>query len=147
MEILKHVDVLFGVDSLETSPICLDFQAFRNAIQKMLDSQPHLKAVASTMRIVKSANVNDWSGLLWLNGSFYEGICINNLEIYDRVGGGDSFASGLIFGMMKNESPQKSINYAVTHGALTMSTPGDNSMATKEEVEKLTLFQDASVFR
>jgi len=80
-------------------------------------------------------------------GSFYEAAHHEDLEIFDRVGGGDSFASGLIYGFMTFNDPQKAVEYGAAHGALAMTTPGDTSMATLEEVEKLTKGGGARVDR
>ncbi len=95
-------------------------------IQQVVAAYPNFKAVATTLRSVKSATVNDWGAILWTNGEFYQAVQRDGLEILDRVGGGDSFASGLIYGLMEFDDP-----------ALAMTTPGDTSMATLKEVEKL----------
>ena len=81
--------------------------------------------------------MNDWGALCWMGGKFYESKKYPDLEILDRVGGGDSFASGLIYGLMTTGDPQKAVDYGAAHGALAMTTPGDTSMASKDEVEKL----------
>src|SRR5438270_91811 len=86
---------------------------------------------------VKSATVNDWGAICWAGGKFYEATNRKDLEILDRVGGGDSFASGLIYGLMTSGDPQLAVEYGAAHGALVMTTPGDTSMATLTEVEKL----------
>ncbi len=133
--LLDHVDVLFGVESLEKQPDGLKSEPFREAILKMVDRHPNLKVAATTMRFAKSANINDWSGLLWMDGTFYQGMQMENLEILDRVGGGDAFAAGLIYALLDTKDPEKAIQYAVVHGALTMTTPGDNSIVSQAEVE------------
>ena len=89
------------------------------------------------MRAAKTATVNDWAAICWMDGKFYESKKYPDLEILDRVGGGDSFACGLIYGLMTTGDPQKAVDYGAAHGALAMTTPGDTSMATKDEVEKL----------
>ena len=89
------------------------------------------------MRTVKTANINDWGAICWADGKFYEAPLRENLEILDRVGGGDSFASGLIYGFMISGAPQLAVNFGTAHGALTMTTPGDTTMASLKEVEKL----------
>ncbi len=134
-QLLRHTDVLFGVESLEQQPGSLDGKPFRDAILKMVDRHPHLKVVASTMRFARNANVNDWSGLLWQNDTFYQGLKLEKLEMLDRVGGGDAFASGLIYGFLDGKILEEVIQYGVIHGALTMTTPGDNSMVSRHEVE------------
>ncbi|MHB1309237.1 MAG: PfkB family carbohydrate kinase, partial [Limisphaerales bacterium] len=94
-------------------------------------------ATATTLRAVKTATINDWAAIAWMDGRFFESRRYPDLEILDRVGGGDSFASGFIYGLMTTGDPQKAVEYGAAHGALAMTTPGDTSMATKSEVEKL----------
>jgi 2-dehydro-3-deoxygluconokinase len=144
---LPHVDVLFGVEGLDSVPSDLDPEPFRLAIKKTADVYPELKTIATTMRIVRTATRNDWSGLLWHGGRFYEGPRFPNMEILDRVGGGDAFAAGIIYGLLSNLSPQKTIDYGVVHGALTMTTPGDNSMCTLAELDRFLAGRDAGVVR
>ncbi len=96
---------------------------------------PNFKVIATTLRTVKTATVNGWKALCYADGKVYNSLEYENLEIMDRVGGGDSFASGLIYGLMKYGDAQAAVNYGVVHGALAMTTPGDTSMATLKEVE------------
>lgn len=145
--ILPHVDVLFGVDSLDTIPIGLDPEPFRRAILKIAGEHPNLTAIATTMRVVRTASRNDWSGLLWHGGRFYDGIRFADMEIFDRVGGGDAFAAGIVHGLLANLDPQKSIDYGVAHGALTMTTPGDSSMCTLAELDRFLDSADSGVIR
>ena len=145
--ILQDVDVLFGVESLERNPVGLESDLFRRAILKTAEKHPHLKTIASTMRVVKTANVNDWSGILWHEGDFFEGIRFENLEIFDRVGGGDAFAAGIIHGLLEGLPPQKTIDYGVAHGALTMTTPGDNSMISLPELDRFLDKRESGVLR
>jgi 2-dehydro-3-deoxygluconokinase len=90
--------------------------------------------VATTLRKATTANRNDWGAICFADGVFHEAKTRKDLEIYDRVGGGDSFASGLIYGLMTGQSPHWAVECGAAHGALAMTTPGDTSMATKEEV-------------
>ena len=106
-------------------------------IGKVVAEYPNFKVVATTLRGVKTATVNDWGAVCWADGKFYESKKYQGLEIFDRVGGGDSFASGLVYGLMSSGDPQKAVDYGAAHGALAMTTPGDTSMATQAEVEKL----------
>lgn len=145
--ILPYVDVLFGIEELERAPEGLETELFRDAILATAAAQPHIKTIVSTMRFVKSASINDWSGLLWHEGQFYEGLHLENLEIYDRVGAGDAFAAGVIYGRLENLPLQKTIDYGVIHGALTMTTPGDNSMFSLSELDRLLATKDAGVMR
>ena len=85
----------------------------------------------------KTASINDWGAICYYDGNFHEAIHRPGLEIFDRVGGGDSFASGLAYGFLATGDAEKAVNYGAAHGALAMTTPGDTSMALKEEVEKM----------
>ena len=148
-EIAKYIDVMIGNE--EDFTACLGFEIEGNdenlkelnidgyfkMIEKAVKVYPNFKAVATTLRTVKTATVNDWSAICWADGKIYRGLELPGLEIYDRVGGGDSFASGLIYGLMETGDPQKAVNYGVAHGALVMTTPGDTSMASLKEVERI----------
>ena len=96
-----------------------------------------VKVIASTLRTVHSASINDWSAICFADGKVYKAPDYKNLEIFDRVGGGDSFASGLLYGFLTTGEPQKAVEYGSAHGALAMTTPGDTSMASLKEVESL----------
>jgi 2-dehydro-3-deoxygluconokinase len=146
-ELLKQVDVVFGVESLEPPVSGLKSKSFEKAVRQMADHYPHLKVIATTLRLVKSANRNDWGGLAWIGGQVYQAPVYQDLEIYDRVGGGDAFAAGLIYGLLTAVSPEKALAYAVAHGALTMSTPGDTSLVSLSEVESLLATGDSAVIR
>lgn len=148
-EIAKYVDVMIGNE--EDFTACLGFEIEGNdenlkeldieGYKRMLDNvakvYPNFKAIGNTLREVKSATVNDWAAMVWAGGEIYKSRDYKGLEIMDRVGGGDSFASGLIYGLMETQDPQKAVEYGAAHGALAMTTPGDTSMARKAEVEKL----------
>jgi len=148
-EIAKYVDVMIGNE--EDFTVCLGFKVegvdkklskldpenFKKMIRTCLSQYSHLKAVATTLRGVKTATINDWSAVLYYSGKFYQAIKRENLEIYDRVGGGDSFASGLIYGFLTDKDPQEIVEYGAAHGALAMTTPGDTTMASLKEVEKI----------
>lgn len=148
-EIAKYIDVMIGNE--EDFTACLGFEIEGNdenlkelnidgyfkMIEKAVKVYPNFKAVATTLRTVKTATINDWSAICWADGKIYRGLELPGLEIYDRVGGGDSFASGLIYGLMETGDPQKAVNYGVAHGALAMTTPGDTSMASLKEVERI----------
>lgn len=148
-EIAKYIDVMIGNE--EDFTACLGFEVEGNdenlkslnieGYYKMLGEvvkvYPNFKVIATTLRTVKTATVNDWSAICYANGKVYNGLSLPGLEILDRVGGGDSFASGLIYGLMTTGDPQKAVNYGVAHGALAMTTPGDTSMASLKEVENI----------
>ena len=158
-EIAKYIDVMIGNE--EDFTACLGFEIEGNdenlkelnldgyikMIQKAAKDYPNFKAVATTLRTVRSATVNDWSAVCWSDGEICRGLDLKGLEIYDRVGGGDSFASGLIYGLMETGDLQTAVNYGVAHGALAMTTPGDTSMATKAEVERIVNGAGARVQR
>ena len=111
----------------------------QDGYKKMLDeaakSYPNFKAVATTLRQVKTATINDWSALCWAEGKIYKSRDYLDLEVMDRVGGGDSFASGLIYGLMTTGDVELAVNYGAAHGALAMTTPGDTTMVSRKEVE------------
>jgi 2-dehydro-3-deoxygluconokinase len=115
----------------------LDSKNFRLMIESVVAKYPNLQVVATTLRNAKTATVNDWGGICYFGGDFYEAKGFPNLEILDRVGGGDSFASGLIYGLMIGKGPQWAVDCGCAHGALAMTTPGDTSMATFSEVERV----------
>ena len=148
-EIAKYVDVMIGneedftaclgfhVEGTDENLLHLDVTAFRKMIGTAIKTFPNFKATATTLRTAHTATVNDWAAIAWYNGSFFESRTYPELEILDRVGGGDSFASGFIYGLMATGDAQKAVDYGAAHGALAMTTPGDTSMADKGEVEKL----------
>jgi len=121
--------------------------AFKQMIGKAVKAYPNFRAVATTLRAVKTATRNDWGAICWAGGAFHEAPNRAGLEILDRVGGGDSFASGLIYGLLKFNDPQKAVEYGAAHGALAMTTPGDTSMASLKEVEALVKGGSARVQR
>lgn len=108
---------------------------------------PNFKEVATTLREVKTATINDCGAVLYYDGQFYLATKRENLEIYDRVGGGDSFASGLIYGFLNDKNPQEIVEYGVAHGALVMTTPGDTLMASLEEVEEIVYKRNTRIKR
>ena len=107
-------------------------------IERAAAAYPNFQVIATTLRAVKTATVNDWSAIAWLRpGGFAESTRRPGLEILDRVGGGDSFAAGLIFGLLSDLGLHMAVEYGAAHGALAMTTPGDTSTARKEEVDNL----------
>lgn len=120
---------------------------FQRLVCQARDQFPNLSAIATTVRRVRSGTRNDWSGLLWLDGEIYPSKPYDDLEILDRVGGGDAFASGLIFGLLQGLGGERSIEYAAAHGALTMTTPGDVSMVTVSDVERLMAGRASGIVR
>jgi len=111
----------------------LDPESFKQMIRMVVQDFP-FKVVATTLRKATTATRNDWGALCYTNGEFYEAAKRENLEILDRVGGGDSFASGLIYGFLSDKDPSWAVECGAAHGALAMTTPGDTTMATLDEV-------------
>ena len=125
----------------------VDAGAFKAMIETAVAAFPNFKVAATTLRRVITATRNDWSAVLWHGGTFFESRKYPDLEVLDRVGGGDSFASGLTFGFLSRNDPQAAVDYGAAHGALASTTPGDTSMATQKEVEKLMKGGGARVVR
>ena len=115
----------------------LNISGFKKMIERAVQVYPNFKVVATTLRTVKTATVNDWGAICWANGTVYEATYRDNLEIMDRVGGGDSFASGLIYGLLTFNDAQQAVEYGAAHGALARTSPGDTSRANLKEGEKL----------
>lgn len=142
------VDVMLGNE--EDFTACLGFQVpgaaedlshlevegFKSMLTEATASYSNLAVVATTLRTVRTATVNDWGAIAWSSAEgFVEAAPRTGLEILDRVGGGDSFASGLVYGLLQNKSLAEAVEFGAAHGALAMTTPGDTSMATLQEVE------------
>jgi 2-dehydro-3-deoxygluconokinase len=137
----------FQVPGMDEHISNLDPANFKKMIAEVCRMYPNFKVVGTTLRNAKTASINDWGAILWTDGSFYEAPLRENLEIYDRVGGGDSFASGLAYGFLAGKTPQQAVEYGAAHGALAMTTPGDTSMATLKEVESAMKGKGARVIR
>ena len=137
----------FEVEGVDENISHIDVSAFKAMIEKAVKSFPNFKVVATTLRAVRSATRNDWGAICFAGGQFFEATHRPDLEILDRVGGGDSFASGLVYGLMKLGDAQLAVEYGAAHGALAMTTPGDTSMATLKEVESLVRGGSARVQR
>lgn len=137
----------FEVDGIDENLSSLDIENFQKMIAAVVKEFPNFKVVATTLRTVKTASINDWGAVCWADGEFYKAPMRRDLEILDRVGGGDSFASGLIYGLLTGNDPQRAVDYGSAHGALAMTTPGDTTMATLKEVEKIVAGGSARVVR
>jgi 2-dehydro-3-deoxygluconokinase len=158
-ELAKYVDVMIGneedftvslgfeVEGVDKNLSKLDTANFKKMISNVIEAYPNFKATATTLRTVKTATVNSWGAICWAGGDFYEATLREDLEIFDRVGGGDSFASGLIYAFLSDLDPQSAVEYGAAHGALAMTTPGDTSMASLKEVENLVKGAGARVVR
>ncbi|HEX3355770.1 MAG TPA: sugar kinase [Tepidisphaeraceae bacterium] len=144
--LVQYIDCLIGneedfqkvlgyhVEGVDIEKGELDTTAFKNMVNKVVKDYSNIKVVGTTLRGVKTALINDWSAILWHDGKFYDGVRFDGLEIEDRVGGGDGFASGFAYGFLSGKSPQECVDLGVAHGALLMSTRGDTSQITLDEL-------------
>ncbi len=158
-EIAKYVDVMIGneedftaslgfeVEGLDHNISAIETDAFKRMIETAVKEFPNFKVAATTLRRVITASRNDWSAICWHDGAFHESRKYPELDILDRVGGGDSFASGLAFGFLSQNDAQAAVEYGAAHGALASTTPGDTSMVTRKEVEKVMKGGGARVVR
>jgi 2-dehydro-3-deoxygluconokinase len=145
-ELVPHIDCLIGneedfqkvlgfeVEGVDDSLSALDTRAYKKMVEKVVKTYPNLKVVGTTLREVKSGLVNNWSAILWHEGTFYESRRFDGLEIEDRVGGGDGFSSGFAYGFLNNKSPQDCVDLGAAHGALLQTTRGDTSQIDLEEL-------------
>lgn len=157
--IAPYVDVMLGNEEDFTACLGLEVEdasddvtnlnqdAYQSMIEEAVSVYPNFRAVATTLRDVVTATKNDWSAIAWHDGQFFASTQRPELEIMDRVGGGDSFASGFIYGFLEFDDAQQAVEYGAAHGALAMTTPGDTSMATLPEVKKLVAGASARVDR
>lgn len=155
--IVEHVDVLFGNEEdlqlglglkgpdVEKSSK-LDATSFYAMMDEVTKRFPNVSAVATTMREVVSTNKHNWSAVLYYNGKGYQAPTAT-LDVYDRVGGGDGFAAGLIYGLLSGKDPEQALRLGWAHGALLTTFPGDTSMASIEQVESLAAGATARIQR
>ena len=158
-EIARSIDVMIGNEEDFTACLGLEVEGvdenlkelplagYRKMIERATREFPNFQAIATTLRGVKTASVNDWGAICWKDGVLHEAIHRPDLAIFDRVGGGDSFASGLIYGLITTGDAAVAVNYGAAHGALAMTTPGDTTMANLTEVESLMKGASARVKR
>ncbi len=158
-KIAEYVDVMIGneedfiaclglaVEGNENGLKKLNLDGYKKMMREAVRQYPNFKVVATTLREVKTATINDWSAICFADKQFYKAKDYKALEILDRVGGGDSFASGMIYGLMTTGNPELAVNYGAAHGALAMMTPGDTSMANCREVESVMAGAGARVVR
>lgn len=158
-EIIPNVDVIIGneedfqkvlgfdiegtTENLEELPV----ENYKRMVERVVKAYPNVKAICTTLREVKSGLLNNWSGILWYDGQFYDARRYENLEIEDRVGGGDGFSSGVAYGFLNGLSPQDVVNFGAAHGALLQSTRGDTSQLTLEEVTRVMGGGSARIIR
>jgi 2-dehydro-3-deoxygluconokinase len=139
-----------GFEVPDTGPDLTNLEAasFQQMIGEVTAAYPNFAVVATTLRTVRTATVNDWGAIAWsAQTGFVQATHRPGLEIMDRVGGGDSFASGLVYGLMEKGDLATAVEYGAAHGALAMTTPGDTSMVTLREVERLAAGGGARVQR
>src|SRR3989440_8106584 len=158
-ELARYVDVMIGneedftaalgfeVEGLDEHHSKLDIEYFRRMMERAVAEHPNFQVVATTLRNAKTASINDWGAVCYVDGEFYKAVARENLEIFDRVGGGDSFASGLLYGFLMNKGAQYAVECGAAHGALAMTTPGDTTMVTLAEVERVMKGGTARVAR
>ena len=158
-ELVSLADVLFGneedfsvalgfdVEGVDEHHASLPAESFKKMIGAVRSQFSQVQVVATTLRVARSATRNDWGAIAWCDGEFHEATPRPDIEILDRIGGGDSYASGLIYGLLANRGAAWSVECGVAHGALAMTTPGDTSMATLAEVERVMKGGTARVSR
>lgn len=158
-ELAQYVDVMLGneedftaclgyqIEGQDESHSKLDVTSFEKMIRQAVADYPNFAVVATTLRNAKTASINDWGAVCFSDGQLYQAALRNDLEILDRVGGGDSFASGLIYGFLSGESPQWAVDCGAAHGALAMTTPGDTTTASLSEVQRVMKGGGARVAR
>ena len=158
-EIAKYVDVMIGNEEDFTACLGLEIEGNDKDLKKLnvsgyekmqkalTEVYPNISVVATTLRTVITASKNDWTAIAYSDGKVYNGSEYKGLDIYDRVGGGDSFASGLVYGLISEKTVSEALEYGIAHGALAMTTPGDTTMASKKEVEALMAGAGARVIR
>lgn len=143
--LMPYVDVFFGHEGDLASELCdtstglpsHDVESYRDMARRVLADFPDVKVIATTIRNARTANRNDWSAFAYALDEVHESMGFEAMEILDRVGGGDAFAAGLIYGLLQEMGIFWALNCGVAHGALAMTTPGDSSMATRSDVERL----------
>jgi 2-dehydro-3-deoxygluconokinase len=136
----------YEIPGMDESLSNFEVDGFKTMIQTVVKDFP-FSVIATTLRKAKTATINDWGAICYCDGRFYEARHRENLEILDRVGGGDSFAAGLIYGFLEGKDPQWSVDCGAAHGALAMTTPGDTTMATAKEVFQLMKGSGARIAR
>lgn len=143
--LMPYVDVLFGHEGdlaeapnqASTGPVWHTAESFGSMAARVSAEFPNLKLIATTVRRPLTANRNSWSAFCSIQGVTVEGLRFDDLEILDRVGGGDSFVAGVLYGLLAGKDVQYAVNCGVAHGALAMTTPGDSSTASLDEIERL----------
>lgn len=146
-KLLPFADVVFGLPDYASSIVDFDKKGFRAAARKLRDDFPNLKYIATTFREAKSAGLHNLTAACFSDGEVFKAPRFPDVQVFDRVGSGDSFASGFIYGMLENKGAQYAVECGTAHSCLAMTTPGDNSMARLDEIEKLMSGGDSNVVR
>lgn len=158
-ELVPHIDCLIGneedfqkvlgfeVEGADETLSALDTSAYKRMVEKVVETYPNIKVVGTTLREVKSGLVNNWSAILWHEARFYESRRYDNLEIEDRVGGGDGFSSGFAYGFLNGKSPQECVDLGAAHGALLQTTRGDTSQIDLDELRHVAKGGSARIKR
>ena len=145
-DLVPHIDCLIGneedfqkvlgfdVEGQDEHLAALDTSAYKRMVERVVKAYPNVKVVGTTLREVKSGLVNNWSAILYVDGAFYESRRYENLEIEDRVGGGDGFSSGFAYGFLNGKTPQECVDLGAAHGALLQTTRGDTSQIDLDEL-------------
>ncbi len=145
--LVPYIDVLIGneedfqkvlgftVEGTDEHLKKLPIEGYKKMVERVVAAHPHVRAVGTTLREVVSGLVNNWSAIMYYDGEFYESRRYEHLEIEDRVGGGDGFCSGFVYGLLHGMQPQECVEMGAAHGALLQSTRGDTSMVTMEEIK------------
>ena len=158
-QLVRHADVVIGneedysaalgypLEGVGEDLLDLEARTYQKMLARVFADFPRLGVAAATLRQVRSASVNDWSAVCQTRDSFHEGRLMAGIEIFDRIGGGDSFVSGLAYGLLSDLDVDTALAFGLAHGALAMTTPGDTSMATLAEVRRLAAGRSARVIR
>lgn len=146
-ELLEFADVVFGVEGFHACLADFPEGSFRRAASEMFERHPHLKIAATTLRDIRSASRHDLGGVCFANDNVARAIEFIDVEVLDRVGSGDAFAAGFIYGLLSGSEPQESINLAVASAALSLASLGDGSSATLAEIERLAIGSDRRALR
>ncbi len=146
-KLVPYIDVLIGneedfqkvlgfeVEGTDEHLKKLPVEGYKKMVERVVTAYPHVLAVGTTLREVVSGLVNNWSAIMYYDGQFYASRRYEHLEIEDRVGGGDGFCSGFVYGLLHGMNPQECVEMGAAHGALLQSTRGDTSMVTMEELK------------
>jgi 2-dehydro-3-deoxygluconokinase len=146
-KLIPFIDVIIGneedfqkslgceVKGIDKNLKILPVEAYKEMVKDIISKYPHFKIIGTTLREVTSGLINNWSAIIYYDGIFYQSKKYDNLEIEDRVGGGDGFCSGIIYGMLNGMTPQECVELGAAHGALLQTTRGDTSMITMEEIK------------